>query len=199
MATVLFILTLLAGYHFIIETIILPVMRDKLKCRFVALRDKLIRLKIKDKIGDNQFNQLNKIICTSANNIQHFDLFNLATPSSGKKNRHRIKSEELFEFLSNSQDPEIKFLFNNIIQCAGKAFVINSIAWMLYIIPLLPLFVVVILAYRGLHRLVKNKKGFSQYAKVKKVIDVILKQQPYSKEIFIEITANNYSRELFPG
>jgi hypothetical protein len=198
MATVLFILILLAGYHFVIENIILPVMRDELKCRFVALRDKLIMLKIQDRISDNVFNQLNIIICTSANNIHHFDLFNLAAPS-GKKPRHRIKSEELFEFLSNSQDKEIKSLFNMIIRYAGKAFVINSIAWILYIIPLLPLFIVVILSYTGLRRLVKKKKTISRYAKAKRVLDIISKQQSYSKEIFIEIAGNSHSREFLPG
>jgi hypothetical protein len=192
MATIIFILVLLAGYHFIVENIILPVKRDELKCSFIALRDKLIVLKIKNKISDKVFDQLNTIICTSANNIHHFDLLRLIT-TYRKNYSQRAKSEELFEYLANSKNQEVKFLFDETIKYTGKGFIANSIAWALYLLPFIPVLMVALPIIATCYRLNKNKSFYS-YTKAKKAMFIISGQQECSNKI---ITDSGYNMSGF--
>lgn len=197
MATLIFILILLAGYHFIVENMIVPVMRDQLKYRFIALRDKLILLKLKNAISENVFDQLNRIVCTSANNLHHLDLFSFIAFYKRKK-QQRVKSKQLFKFLTRSSNAEIKPILENIIKYAGKAFLINSMAWALYLLPLIPLFCFAVLCNGALQRVLKKRKVFFEFAKAWKVMLIIYEQQPGSTEIFTDAGNSNYTGEFLP-
>jgi hypothetical protein len=139
MATAIFILVLLTGYHFIVESIILPDYRLKMRYRLFADRDKLRNLKIEHghKLSDTVYEELESYINASIRSLSILNIFKfLIIDTEGDiKTEKRINSK--IDHIQNCEIKEIRIIFDNISINTLKAMIANIASWFIYLFPFL--------------------------------------------------------------
>jgi hypothetical protein len=139
MAWFLIILFILAGYHFVVEGIIVPSSRAVLRLRLFAIRDKLRSLRINEEIGEEEFYEGERRINNVIRLAPTIDLYTLARWAkrlhSDPELTKRIETRQaLFEATANQ---EVQSLVNQACIASRDAFGFNSLGWLVYIIPLI--------------------------------------------------------------
>jgi hypothetical protein len=143
MATLIFIGILLAAYHLLMEMAIIPYYRLKLKYKLLSLKDNLILLKIRNKeqISNELFEELRTFILSSIPLLQEFSLvrlFQTVREMPDKKDDPSEKeAERKYNLFTNHAMPEIRNLYNDSMKAVSKAFLLNSMAWWIYLLPIL--------------------------------------------------------------
>lgn len=161
MGTAIFILVLLTGYHFIVESIILPDYRLKMRYRLFADRDKLRNLKIvhgnilSDKVYDELESYINASIRSlSILNIFQFLINDIDSDLKSTKTEKKIKSK--IDHIQNCEIKEVRIIFDNVSINTLKTMIVNVASWYIYLFPFL------ILAY-----IIKKVSGLAFGWKVK--------------------------------
>lgn len=141
MATLLFILVLLAIFHFIYESIILPMLRLELRYKLFKLRDKLRLLKIEkpEEVEDNLFMVLDETICAVTNRLP---FLSISARSDGfreyKNNENFRKSvDKRKSLIRNSENKTIQEINNELIEISTVGFILNSGGWFYIALPLI--------------------------------------------------------------
>jgi hypothetical protein len=174
MATILFIFILLSGYHFVMETLIIPALRIPLSNKLISLNDRLIRLKLTNpaEINYKTFSELSRFIYTTVKHLDEIGLFTILFFS--RKNALEDKAfKEKLHFLNNSGEPEIKEIFDQAARTGARSVVINSLSWAIYLLPFL---VISLLLTFTLKQLAKMKELFI-IKKTEEIIFIIMEDR----------------------
>lgn len=140
MATIIFILILLSGYHFIYESILIPSTRLNIRYQLFKLRDELRRLKIeKDKeISDEVFHYLNDSINASIKLLPYVSLSLILAAKKRIENDEKAREEieRKIQLVANCSVPEIKSISASTVKHATHAFICNTGSWVIYLLPI---------------------------------------------------------------
>lgn len=187
MATLILIIAILAGYHYFMESVVLPSFRFKVKCNLLALRDRLAVLKINhtEDISEKTFTGLNVFVTIMANNLPYLNIVDFIQQS--KKIRKNNESDQIVKEFENHKLPEIKQIFEETSKNAAKALFINSASWMIYLLPFIIIIVLFSLVFHGISRI----KSLIFYSKdTQKTMMLIAEQNQYCND---ETTAGYYN------
>ena len=166
MAITLFILILLAAYHFVYESIILPTERLDLRYKLFKERDNLRILKMNDKDGkitDDIFKLLDTTICNSIDLLPQYtiSLFYNADKELRLNKNLRAKVEKRNQLIEGYEVEEIKEIGNNVYHHVGKAFLLNFGSWIVYLLPFLILIILYAVTMNKIERVKTQIKAVS--------------------------------------
>lgn len=158
MENVLFILILLGICHLVYESIIMPSVRMELRYKLFSVRDQLLRVKF-TKQQDFDQETFNLIYQSINSTIRHLPYFNFSLMyeafSQFKENRDlNQKVEKKLEKINACEIPEVKRLYSKANKYASLAFLANTGAWFIY---LLPVFVILVVFQKVREAYVKTK------------------------------------------
>lgn len=139
MATILFVLMLLSITHFVIESVIVPSARIELRYKLHAIRDNFRKLKFDNDvlINDATFQKLDYAFSKSIRMVPQINL---------KMLYNLIISRQLIE--SNDNDyfinlpVEVKTLMLKNLEYVFKAFLVNSLGWIIYLMPIIVIYLI---------------------------------------------------------
>lgn len=138
MITILFYLVcILALWHFIVQSIIVPSARATTRLRLFALRDKLRALCVERKTDAKEFEEAQRIINNVIRLAPSIDPFMIAEwemkVKSDKELAQRLeRRQKEFEAIVSK---EVKELTDTAYGLAAEAVRINSAGWIIYVIP----------------------------------------------------------------
>jgi hypothetical protein len=182
MATLIIITSILAGYHYLIESIVLDTFRFKIKCKLLKQRDILFSLKTKNKanLEDKVIDELGMVIVSMLQNLNNLSLFELYRYRN-KIHAHSEKEEKLISFdrINNHANKQIKTIFDKTMKYSFLGFLINSGGWILYAIPFILIYLIFTFCINGYKKL---KALFFGSVETKKAILVIAKKKPVNKD-----------------
>lgn len=140
MATLIIAIAFLALFHFLYDGIILPSIRQHLRNRLFALRDKLRLEYINgiDKQDIEAFNLTHEAINNFVNRLPMLTISVYAEIEVAIKNDHKLKEKvnKRRAILENCKSPKIKEVNESINKILFDAFIANSGGWMIYLIPM---------------------------------------------------------------
>jgi hypothetical protein len=182
LATIIFILILLAGYHFVVESLIVPVLRMQVRNQLIRLRDDLIYYKIQsNEINHKTFTDLNVLISTTANHLDKISLFNFIFRTKRVElDKHRETEKEILSFQKNE---ETKRIFEWTMNSFMKAALVNSFAWILYISPI---FIVILFGVFCLRQFAKFKIFIKKLFRVEEALIIMSNVGYYETTIPVE-------------
>lgn len=141
MAALFIIFVIIAIYHFVVESIILPNSRLKLRYDLFELRDRLRVLKLKESngINDELFSHLDKSICSTINNLSQYRISLLVRAQqrfdNDEKLRQKIeKTKKLFE---QCEVEEISKIRKELLKLTIVATATNSMGWAYVVLPII--------------------------------------------------------------
>lgn len=140
MIIIVYYLVVVAAFHFIWEGIMLPSIRLRLRYKLFAVRDRLRWLKSeqRDDCPEEVFQYLQSAINTGLNLIHRTDLSLLLsarqTFDRDQKLRDRIEKRE--QMLADCVCDEVREIDRDIAAIARDAFLANSGAWFIYLVPI---------------------------------------------------------------
>jgi hypothetical protein len=163
MSTILFVLIILAIMHYIIETVIIPTARIELQYKLFAIRDNLRMMKFKNKIkNETLYNIMDSLMCKSIKFLPFINLSILLHFLYDNK-MNNIKENNSLDNIPE----EFHFIINENMKVVYKAFVINSISWLIYLFPIL-------LVYLIFRLITKWSIGIKKF-----LLQLILSKEPY--------------------
>ena len=130
--------------HFIYEAIVAPSIRLKKRFELFRLRDELRIIKVRRgaALNDKHYNFLQNSINTLIRNLSAFDLCTMMCARADilhdKELAKRINEHS--KVLDDCSIDAAKEIRRNIIKFARDAFVVNSGAWAVYVVPVVVLF-----------------------------------------------------------
>ncbi|MEO8516555.1 MAG: hypothetical protein ABI426_07420 [Flavobacterium sp.] len=149
MATLFFILVIAAIFHFIYESILLPMLRLELRYKLFGLRDQLRHLKSEntESISDNVFYLLEETICTTINRLPYLSISSRvdATREFETNPTFRKRVEDRVNLLRSCDNTEVKQITKGIADISFYTFILNAGGWIYILVPLL--IVVLIFAF----------------------------------------------------
>lgn len=164
MATLILIFLVLALFHFVLESTVLPSVRKEISFRLFAKRDELRMLKFdhEKSIGEDVYMEVQHSINVLQNIIPILDLGTVkrvtknmdADPNAAKAIDKRI------ELLNNCKVEEIRQIHQKVTNYAFTAVLVNSIGWIVYLLPvLIPLIVILIISgfFNDIKKLFRQK------------------------------------------
>lgn len=140
MAVLLFILFILAIYHLIYESIIMPSVRLKLRYDLFEWRDKLIYIQCTQSVmSEKDFNLVHSYINAAINRLPYYSLSLLFRVNKDiERNPHLRKQVEHHSNAINAIDnKDVQEIIKGVNKTTLKAFWGNFGAWALYLIPIL--------------------------------------------------------------
>jgi hypothetical protein len=157
----LFVLFLLALWHFVAEAILAPSWRAMLRLRLFAIRDNLRNLRIADSISDQEFEESQRRINNIIRLTPAIDFFWMVK-TEFKIRKDAALCEKLerrrMEFEANAS-LEVKELTNQAIKVALDAVGANSVGWMVYLIPI----AVCLALWKRARREIRNLAGATDH------------------------------------
>ncbi|WP_422139676.1 hypothetical protein [Endozoicomonas sp. ALC020] len=129
----------LALWHFVYDGIILPSLRLMLRNRLFKIRDRLRMHKIKSgsKTNISAFNIVHSGINNLISRLPYLDLKVMRDIEQEVDHNpellHKVKKR--IETINECEDEELKEIFRQANLVVGLAFVVNSGAWLIYLIP----------------------------------------------------------------
>lgn len=139
MKTVLFIMIILAFYHWIYESILMPSVRLSLRYKFFVLRDKLIELKLSrnNNFDDELFLFVEKSINKSIRHLPYLSISLFLEAKHEFSNNEKLlsKLESEIEKVNSCKVAEIKEIFDDMTNYSAVGFVLNSGGWFFILIP----------------------------------------------------------------
>ena len=139
MITLFYILIVLAVWHFVYETILLPSIRWNLRNELFALRDRLRNVVIeKQKYDKTVFDLVHNVLNNYINRLHWVDLrFEFKFREILKNNPAiRKEVEQNLQKIEESKNQEIKAVFNQTKSILCRAFAANIGGFLFYLIPL---------------------------------------------------------------
>lgn len=139
MATLIIATVFLALFHFLYDGIILPSIRQHLRNKLFALRDKLRMEYINglDKQDIEAFNLTHEAINNFVNRLPMLTITVRAEIEVAIKNDHKLKEKvnKRRAILESCQSAKIKEINESINKILLEAFIANSGGWLVYLIP----------------------------------------------------------------
>lgn len=162
MATIIFFVILISGFHFVYDGIIAPNLRMSLRYKLFALRDILIDLKLEKKkqFNDEAFSYIHESINTAIRHLPNYNITNVFKSLSAYNNNPELrefvkKKRDVVEQCSLYELQEIDFLK---FKYSFIAFIINSGGWAIYLFPIILLMFIIIAAYLKVQSINKSIK-----------------------------------------
>ena len=148
LSSVIILLIALAFLHFIYEGIIAPSIRQKLRFRLFALRDRVRNLKVEhgDELEDRTFNYLQDSINTTIRLIHSINVIDLCRIYRDVSKDERLSQiiEKRNQAIEQSPIAEIKLVRHESLKAFTLALLTNHGGLCLYVFPVL--FVIVIIS-----------------------------------------------------
>lgn len=145
MASIFFILILLATYHFVYESILLPTFRLNLRYKLFDLRDRLIQLRAdkENKANEIYFDQLERNINTTIKHMPIMTISLIRESEAFYKSHPEIENEiqKKIKAFDSLEDNELKIIQRKTVHYGIQSFIYNSGAWIVYLLPLFVIYV----------------------------------------------------------
>lgn len=141
MTTLFFILIIGSIFHFIYESILLPMFRLELRYKLFKLRDRLRNLKLEnsESIDDNVFYLLEDTICTIINRLPYLSISSKIDASKEFENNaaFRKRVENSVHLLKSCNNKEVEDINEKISNISLVAFLLNAGGWIYILLPIL--------------------------------------------------------------
>lgn len=139
MTTVFFIFVILVIAHFIVEGIIAPSERAKIRTNLFDLRDQVRSIKINDnsdEFADELFKHMQIQINKSIYLLHNYSVVGLFKALKAKEDTSiHERVEHFFSLLYEAKDPRIFKIYLRYIFYTFKGLMINSLGWGIYLFP----------------------------------------------------------------
>lgn len=154
MEYLIYTIILLAIWHFLYESIILPTLRMKLRYQLFECRDQLVRLNTGNSIDNDVFDTLYYSINSTISRLPYITL-SLVWESKvllrdNKRLREKISKRK--KMIDNCNNNNIKEIDMQAAEITLKALVANSGAWIIYTLP----FILLIFIFSAIVSKVRN-------------------------------------------
>jgi len=143
MAILFLIIAFFAILHFVLESILVPSGRQSLRFDLFEIRDRLRQ--VKAEYGKVLDTEVYRFLEGSINNtLRHMHLINISViiDVAKKINSNPDLKKEIqkrSEILNRCQLEEIKKIQKDYVQAFGKIVALNSMGWLIYLIPFIPI------------------------------------------------------------
>ena len=132
-------LLLLAGWHFVYESILAPSFRLSLRYELFALRDELRKLKLShgDELDERHYGFLQDSLNSMIAMLARYDLMTLSLVDReySRNGEFRKRCEARAKVLDDCRIPDARAIRKRSVKIAVKAFVVNSGGWLVYVLP----------------------------------------------------------------
>lgn len=151
MSTLFLIFFLLTLWHYLYESFIAPNLRYALKYKFFALRDKLRNTKINGNINSKEesfsYEILDNTLCNSIYSIRFIKISNyfLIHKELKEDEKYRKQFNNARKIIKDIKNKEIASIDNELKKLSTKALLINNGGWAIYLIPLFPVMLLILL------------------------------------------------------
>ncbi len=136
MFMIIFMVTI---FHFIYESILLPMFMVELRYSLFKLRDELRNIIFEEKLNENMevYNMLDDAICTTINRLPYFNISTKLTTSREYQNNGKFKEhdEHSRDILQKCDNMRLQTINDKLIKISLLAIIFNSGGW-IYIINL---------------------------------------------------------------
>lgn len=140
MLTLLLVFVFLAAFHFAYDGILLPSLRDRFQSKLYGLRDDVRRLKMtqSDRLDSFSYNYLQSLLNNAINIVPHIGVTMLYTSSKFFTQNTNLKKKAVDSInrIEAYQDEEIKRIRREAVRVLDRAFFVNTLALMLYLLPI---------------------------------------------------------------
>lgn len=147
LSTLLIILVILAVFHFVYEKILLPNIRWNLRNQLFALRDSLRNIAINNQADYDQkvFDLLHSAISYFLNRLHYLDINTELNYRKQLKNNPDLqrKVEKNLALIENSNNQEMKDIFEKANKILKNAFIANMGINFIYIVPIILFFLAI--------------------------------------------------------
>jgi hypothetical protein len=154
MATLIVILFILAIWHLVIESIIMPSVRFSLRCKLFALRDDLrkSRHELRETASENVISGLDHSITTTIRVLPHINFSLLTELQNAIKADDNLnqKVKERIKALDSCKNDEIQRIANEQRKYTSYAFLANISGWAIYLVAPILLVLIIALIHDGL-------------------------------------------------
>lgn len=159
MDVLIIVFVVMAIFHFIYESVILPSLLLNLKYKFEKLKDELIMMVIedKDKVSPSDFNYVMFNLDANSNNLKNINFLNMFKVSKFVKANPNYKDENDLMTIDDVENKDVKALHSKSIKLCVKAVLYNSGMLIIYLFPIL------VLAYIATHIVGKWKAIHKDY------------------------------------
>lgn len=158
MTILILIAALLAVFHFLMESTILPSVRIDLRYKFFEQRDKLRRLLIEEKITEGEFNLMDKKINTSIHHLADLTISLVIRVNKFISANKKVKAVLVkhHEDLTKSKCKELRDIADECNKLSLVAFGINAFGWLPYLLAIFPIVLLVVFAIIGIRKAKSN-------------------------------------------
>ncbi|GEM_PF-5884800 len=159
MATLILIFGTLALYHFIMEGLVLPTLKVELIFKIINIKSKFQRIAFrKDKFSDESIYTMSNMMAYSINKFDEHNVFDLLIKSRKNRRLKKTASGKVIydNLMSFFHDKELNPIVRKYYKYLTAIFIVNSASWIIYLIPLLPFFIV-LLFIKLLHSTTREK------------------------------------------
>lgn len=141
MTTLFFVFVILVVAHFILEGIIAPSERCKVRLNLFALRDEIRNRKIEygNAFDDDLYEHMQAHTNKSIHLLHNYNIVGLFRAYRRKQHDARIaeRMEHFYELLYASEVPGLAGIHLKSLLYTGKGLILNSAGWIIYLSPLL--------------------------------------------------------------
>ena len=139
MTVLIVLIVLLAVWHFLVESIIVPSARAALRLRLFALRDELRNMRVDGTATEEEFEEAQRIANNAIRLAPTFDEFALAkwriALKSNPEMAERIaRRQKHFESVASKAVLDV---MQRVHKVAIKSLGFNSLGWFIYFVPIL--------------------------------------------------------------
>lgn len=155
MATIIFILILLAAYHWIYEAIVMPNIRHEMRYRFFELRDRLRSLKIHDeKLPSEVFQQVDYSINSSIKHLPYLSFSVLIEARKAFDGDEKLKNtiSKKVDLIRSCENKDVIEISEENTRLTAISLFLNSGSWLIYLIP----FIIIGIFAREVHVKIKS-------------------------------------------
>ena len=144
MSFLILIICLLAMWHFVVESIVVPSARAALRLRLFALRDELRNLRVEGGAAEDEFDEAQRLINNAIRLAPTFDAFALAqwqhslraNPEMAERIERRQKH---FESIASKPVMDVIYRARKV---AVTSLGFNSLGWLIYFVPIFIAFLI---------------------------------------------------------
>lgn len=140
MATIFFIGIILAIFHFVYESILLPSIRQRLRYKLFALRDRLVRLSLDNnqKTEIKHFEHIERSINTSIRHLPYMTISTIFHADNFYKMNPELQNDinRRVETIKNLKNEQLKELHSVCIKYSIQSLVYNSMMLFIYLLPI---------------------------------------------------------------
>jgi hypothetical protein len=138
MGTLLFICFIIAIFHFVYESLILPSMILRLKFKYEKLKDEVIRIAIDQngKIHEKEYNYMLHNIEILSRNMHNMTISTILNAERFFKEHPNIVKENNLMTINDVKNKRFKQIHRESIKMSLFALMFNSLMWAIYLLPI---------------------------------------------------------------